>query len=575
MQGITVAIGKQGVEFFIEHYLSALLVKKLHEIKANKSIFLGPEPQQPWGAQLRANSDMWLGNFDDGAAQLLVNIQNGYMENFAPAYKGSEQKANGCFDLSFTANNFDMVYDWYESYWHQWRDPTSFASDYPGELQYKHVDNQPCGKFTVKMAQLDVRLTVQLAFNQQSNAWETTLKEAAAPTAKHADGTTTPSTSWVTYQEDCLSIHISQQADGAIKDIDFVTLIKQVMSDIVASIPGSGHLTKEIIYDFSLGDPPLNEQSALCFPNDNGIKISVHGGASYKGSAFSPKYPLPSLPFPAAPLDTDSHHLTMYVSNYEIDALNWAYFKAGKLNITVKESDLPNPDALKVRTYVRRDKALIHYQVFAMEAHITQNAAPTTSFQLVYELTTKVKQTLQGQLSNQDYNLLGGLNDAYSTKAFLEADCRAAKISEDAIPKIEAAANCGGMVVTHDFRWTLIIMNSDAQQPEIQFDMKRTDILTGLTLGIAKESKKQTLQYCFQHVNFDYTFVHSTVPGFTDRDLADIWPEAGESAYDTALADMGKQGVPIPIMEGLQFDFDKAQVSIQDAYISILAKCDL
>ena len=89
--------------------------------------------------------------------------------------------------------------------------------------------------------------------------------------------------------------------------------------------------------------------------------MGVAGGASYNGTPFSGGTP-PQLPLPAPLAETDTHHLTMYVSNYEINALLWAFTQAGKLNLTLNPTDLPDPAVLKVATYVRNAKALAPYQ---------------------------------------------------------------------------------------------------------------------------------------------------------------------------------------------------------------------
>ena len=47
-----------------------------------------------------------------------------------------------------------------------------------------------------------------------------------------------------------------------------------------------------------------------------------------------------------------------------------------------------------------------------------------------------------------------------------------------------------------------------------------------------------------------------------------------EPMYAQALRDLGKRGVPLPIMQGSQFVFDHAQLSVQDGYISILANVE-
>jgi hypothetical protein len=128
-----------------------------------------------------------------------------------------------------------------------------------------------------------------------------------------------------------------------------------------------------------------------------------------------------------------------------------------------------------------------------------------------------------------------------------------------------------GMAATQDLRFTITIQNGAPQQPNLVFDVARTDVLENLGLG--SSGTAQTLQYAFTHVKSTATFVSTTVPGFEETSFGDlIWPEVGETAYSTTLQKMGKTGVPLPIMSGFQFLFNHARLSIQEGYISIFAK---
>jgi hypothetical protein len=68
------------------------------------------------------------------------------------------------------------------------------------------------------------------------------------------------------------------------------------------------------------------------------------------------------------------------------------------------------------------------------------------------------------------------------------------------------------------------------------------------------------------------TFVSTTVPGFDNKDFGNkLWPVIGEAAYATVLSQMGKKGVPLPIMKDFQFHFESAKLSVQPGFVSILA----
>ncbi|MDQ5823372.1 MAG: hypothetical protein M3441_04060, partial [Chloroflexota bacterium] len=280
-------------------------------------------------------------------------------------------------------------------------------------------------------------------------------------------------------------------------------------------------------------------------------------------------------PLPVPPVPTDQHHLQTYVSDYEINALHWAYFMAGLLNVTVNPSDLPDPDVLKVKTYVAMIPAFKPYASFAMQAHIVPKQPPTVTSQQVYIFTTAAMSLLQQQLPASVYQQITGLSgNAYVAQADLETDLAGAGVAQDYYATIEKATLASGMAVAHDLQFSLTIQNGAPQQPNLVFDLVRTDILQNLGLGISGTA--QTLQYGFTRVTYAATFVSTTVPGFDKTNFGDlIWPVVGEPNYDETLQEMGETGVPLPIMSGFQFLFDQAQLSIQEGYVSILANVEL
>ena len=206
-----------------------------------------------------------------------------------------------------------------------------------------------------------------------------------------------------------------------------------------------------------------------------------------------------------------------------------------------------------------------------MQAQIELNSAPTTAFQVVYELTESVLEALQSQLPADQYSLLTNLqgNNYISTDS-LESDMTDLGMGSTYFPTVEAAAKSMGMVVNHDITFTLLIQNNQPTLPNIVFNVKRTDILGNLALGIGPAST-QTMQFQFNNVVYTVNFISSNIPNLDGTQLGSAWGSAGEFSYDQLLTILGSNGVPVPIMQGLQFDFSNAELSIQDSYISILA----
>ena len=81
----------------------------------------------------------------------------------------------------------------------------------------------------------------------------------------------------------------------------------------------------------------------------------------------------------------------------------------------------------------------------------------------------------------------------------------------------------------------------------------------------------QTLQFAFANVSWVENFVSSNIPGLNAGIFDSLWLNAGEPQYAALMQDLGKNGVPLPIMQGFEFDFTNAELSIQENYLSILA----
>jgi hypothetical protein len=261
----------------------------------------------------------------------------------------------------------------------------------------------------------------------------------------------------------------------------------------------------------------------------------------------------------------------MYVSNYEIDALNWAYFNAGKLNLLITPDDLPDPQLLKVSSYVSYEPALTPYSAFVMYAEITQNSAPVTSFQAIYLFSKPVMTLLQTQLPASIYQLLQGIaGDAFLSQTDVESFLTEATVPTQYFTTIENAAKIMAMVLSQEITYTLLIQNDADPQPFIKFKAQRTDVLTNLGLG-ESANKTQTLQFGFANATNSATYESSSIPGFNGAMFEAIVWTIAEGMYVQNLADLGKTGVPLPIMQNFQFDFQNAELSVQNGYVSILA----
>lgn len=547
MQALTIAISPVGVAYFGQSLLAADLTGTLAGLKP---------PDRGMDAP---GFDTHGFGWKDEYSRIRINLSNGGFANFKPAYGSLVQQAGGRFQVALSAANFDVNYSWNET-WHtkHW----SYGRFPPPPYDQDHSAG-PFG-YPPHFASLAVQLVLAFAYDQATKAYDVTV---AGVTATPSGVTPNVPAASVIQNEDqsCFSSHVSDATAGAVASIDFKSPIANLFGTLFKSIPASGHLTPDIVYDFAVGDSPLT------FPGDQGLAVGVTGTVTYKGEAFAGKPPS-ALAVP--PVPTDANHLRVYVSSYELDALNWAFFKAGALTYTLHPDDLPDPDTLKVKTYVSAIPVLKPYQAFAMQAQVTPKQASTTAFQLVWEFTKQTMQALQQQLPAGEYQKVVNLDgNNYVAQADLDADLAAVGVTDpNYVAIVERATRNMGMVVKHSLEFTLTIQNGAPAPPNLVFDLARTDVLQNLSLGTSGNA--QTLKYDFKKVDATATFVSTTIPRFDSHDFGTtIWPIVGEPRYDEELTKIGHgTGVPLPIMQGFHFLFEQAQLSIQDGYVSILAQ---
>jgi hypothetical protein len=535
MQAMTLSIGQAGVKFFAQTLVVNQLVSTLGGLKP-------PDRSLP------------IPDFKS-CSNININLTNGSLSGFSPSYQGVTQlnagnPAGSQFALAFRASNFSANYTWAESYHEHICTSGKFGHCFD-------YDKGGTYNYSPSVGELDVTVTTAFQYNQPSNTWAiSTVKASSTPSNVAAN---IPGSS-IIEQEDgsCFSPHVSDVTEQSIAAIDFSAPINAIVPPLLKSIPASGDLGNGIVFEWELGD------AGLTFPSASGISIGITGRVSYQGAFYDGAAPALSLP----PVPADANHLQTYVSNYQVNALQWAYFKAGLLNSTATPGTISDPKALKVETYVSTVKELKPYRAYNMYADIKPQKAPVSTFQMVWQFNQANVDGLKSQLpvdvwTNVD-NMLG---NAYVTQKALEADLQAYKISQTYYSTIEKATSAMAMVNDQTIEMILTIQTSNGSKPTITFNVTRTDILTNLKLGIAGSA--QTMQFGFLEVQSNATFVSSTISNFPGSQMAMIWSTVGGPEYDQVVAATGKTGVPLPIMSGFQFLFSQAELSVQDGFVSI------
>ncbi|MEV6670061.1 hypothetical protein [Streptomyces sp. NPDC051162] len=544
MQALTLAIGPEGVKFFTRWLVNESLMSRLQQLK-------------PPGRTIN------LPNFDTGASTRCRNLQivlsNSRLDDFRPSYQGVTQGNGGKFSVGLKAVDFAASYNWRET-WQQERctPHMCYYSDMgPDDYQYRPL-----------VASLKTSVTLGFAYRSETNTYDVTCEGIGTP-AVDSNGDI-PGGSILNSGRDCYHNQAKDEAANALKNIDFTSALNGVMPKLIKSIAASGELVPGLItYDFAVGD------SGVTFPdNDQGIRIGVTGRVAYQGTWYPGAEP-PNLPVPTPP-GAGGKHLRAYVSDYEINALHWAYFNAKRLNRVVKPGDpsITNPDVLKVKTYARKLPSLQPYDWCTFRVEATPLIAPVAAFQKVWHYTKAVMDTLATQLPEDVVKRIQGLGgEVFAERKTVVDRLIKSKVPAEHHSKIADTAETMGMVISQDVRFKMVIQEDDGE-PDIIFRMKRTNCLVDLGLGRGTDdSRIQTMKYRFHRVSEkppEVSFVSSTVPGFEGQDFGgDFWDYTGETAYAQTLDMMGQNGVPLPIMDGFGFRFDDAKLRIQTGYVEI------
>ncbi len=565
MQALTVAIGPAGINYFSKQLVAGELTNALTKLKP-------PDRQIPV-------NDFGIGPPTQLFSRISINLSNGSLSNISPTFQSVTQQAGGQFQAVIAASNFNENYAWHETY-HEEDEYSGPDGPYWKDYDVVHDYNYSAG-----IGELTTTVVLGFSYDQAAGSYDIDVVSVSGSPTNISPNV--PGGSIINYTAAGWTFHVSQALLDALSVADFSKPLGTIFPPLLHSIPASGQLTPDIRYEFGLGD------KGLTFPNDQGIAIGVTGRVTYQDQYYPGTPPAP-LPLPPVPAATDTHHLQVYVSDYELNALHWAFYQAGLLDVTAVPGDFPNdPDILAVATYASWIPAFQDYIDYSMHVQVKPNQPPVVTFQDVYQFTDDAISLLKSQLPSDLYGWIAGAAIGTTHRAYVsfddvKADVTALCARHKYTPTgqdwtyIETATHAMGMVATQDLEFTLTIDDS-ADNPNIVFDVQRTDILENLGLG--ESGTAQTLKYSFTHaygknaagaiaVLVVVTFRSTTVPGFTSGDLFGtmIWPGVGEPKYDEAVSYMGQQGVPLPIMAGFQFLFEQAVLSIQKGYVSVLAQ---
>jgi hypothetical protein len=399
MQALTLAISPAGIELITKQLLVGMVTGQLSGITPQNVT------AQPSDIQ----------RFEPGAGTyyysgVTISLTGGSVSNFSLAFQSLTQNANGQFTWLLAASNVTVNYaTWHEVAQYTFTD--IYGNSSPGHVDAT-FDNYALGI-------QDVTLTVPVTLGQEANSY--TLQVGQVQVASSGYSPHIPNGSIMSYGPGEME-SVDSATINSLETVDFQTPVGNAISNACLTIPASGELTPDIVFDFNAGDTPL------AFPGNAGMSLGVTGNVTWQGNAYSGGT-APSLGIPSIPTSNDVH---FYAADYEFSELFWAFYKDGRLNTTIIASQLTDPTLLWTNTY--RDTTLgplaQKYPGLWMTLEVTPHSPATVTFQNVYELVygdNGVLTTLQMQLPVSIYTSLQSLQGSvYLTQAAYESALQSA-----------------------------------------------------------------------------------------------------------------------------------------------------
>lgn len=356
MQALTVAISPSGCQFLAQQFIVGQLQNALKDVVPPDGSFNVPDITLYVAPRTGAMTV---------AENIVIALSGGSLSNFNPAFSSISQGANGLFTIGLVASNVTVNYSWNEQY-----DTylISFGSHNEG-----HTNNT----WGYSMGIGSMSISVPITLTQQADTYTLTVGTVSVNPTNLSPNI--PSDSIVQQPGPCFTTQVDNTTVQALENIDFQTPIQNLLSNLFGTIPASGTLTPNIVFDFNEGDTPL------AFPGNQGITLGVTGNTTWEGNAYSGGT-APSLAIPSVPT---ANHVHFFAADYEFNELYWAFFKDGRLATTITAGQLPDPGMLNTNYYQFTPLAPLYqkYPNTQMSVGVTPQAAPTVTFQTVYQLS--------------------------------------------------------------------------------------------------------------------------------------------------------------------------------------------
>ena len=391
MQALTLAISPSGIEYLTQKIVA-------HQIGTALSGLVPSDTNVPISVFA-----IGVGDAVYTYSDFNISLSGGSLSTLSPAFQSVTQNENGQFTLVMGASNLTVKYSsWQETYNYFESSGGYISPTYPGSG----------GPWPYSMGISTLTFTVPVTLAQQAGSY--TLTVGKVTTTASGYSLNIPSGSLLATTNNFVTAPTVDDATLAPLDtIDFQTSIQNTLSGLVLTIPASGHLTSDIVFNFNEGDTPLTFP-----PNNAGVSLGVTGNVTWQGNAYSGGTP-PSLSMPSLPSSNDVH---FYTADYEFNELYWAFYKDGRLNTTITKNQLIDQDMLTTDYYqgTSLDPLFEAYPDDDMTVDVTPQSAPTVTFQTVYQLVygdNGVLTTQEALLSDSTYhNLMTLQGSVYLTQ---------------------------------------------------------------------------------------------------------------------------------------------------------------
>jgi hypothetical protein len=353
MQALTLAISLTGLRYLVQYYLGGSMESVL------STGLVPPDTTVPV-------QDIVVDPTKAGSTRytnIRVSLSGGSLENFKPIFQSLTQGDNSRFTITLVASGMSVHYTWSEHY-EIWEGPHDSG---PGGGTWPY--SMSVGSFTI---------TVPFSLTQQARSYTLTVgKVSATPTGMQPN---IPGKSIVQEQPGpCFTQAVDGTTVQALENIDFSTAVQNLLQNLFGTIPASGQLTPDIVFNFTEGDSPL------AFSGNEGLTVGVTGNTTWKGEAYAGGTP-PSLAIPSVPA---TNHVHLFASDYQFNELYWAFYKDGRLDTTIIGGQLPDPGMLNTKYYQNGALAPLYrkYPNLPMTVGVAPQTAPTVTFQTAYQLS--------------------------------------------------------------------------------------------------------------------------------------------------------------------------------------------